>query len=193
LRLVPQPTPDQQLIQAYRQGNQDAATELFERYYVRLLDLLRRQLRWRLKEVEGSSDVAQSVFRSFFSQIGGHTVEVGPNDSLWPLLVTIALNKVRNLGKYWQREKRDVTRNVPLDPGNDPLEQGPSPQDAAAVKELVDQLLAPFSARRRQIIELILQGEGVNQIASQVGTTQRTVYNTRRAAGKILEQVLSAN
>jgi RNA polymerase sigma-70 factor, ECF subfamily len=190
---VPQTTPDQQLIQAYRQGNQDAATELFERYYVRLLDLLRRQLGWRLKEVEGSSDVAQSVLRSFFSQIGGRTIELGPTDSLWPLLVTIALNKVRNLGKYWQRDKRDVTRNVPLDPANDPLEQGPSPHDAAAVKEMVDQLLAPFSARRRKIIELILQGEGVNQIASQVGTTQRTVYNTRRAAGRILEQVLAAN
>jgi RNA polymerase sigma factor (sigma-70 family) len=190
---VTQPIPDQQLISAYRQGNQDAATALFERYYARLLELIRRQLGWQLKEVEGSTDVAQSVLRSFFSQIGGERVQLGPSDSLWPLLVTIALNKVRNLGKYWQREKRDLSRQVALEADNsDPLERGPSPQDAAAVKELVDQLLAPFSERRRKIIELILEGESVGDIASKVGTTERTVYSTRRAAGQILEQVLAA-
>lgn len=187
-----QPIPDQQLISAYRQGNQDAATALFERYYARLLELIRRQLGWQLKEVEGSTDVAQSVLRSFFSQIGGERVQLGPSDSLWPLLVTIALNKVRNLGKYWQREKRNLNRQVALEGDYDPLERGPSPQDAAAVKELVDQLLAPFSERRRKIIELILEGESVGDIASKVGTTERTVYSTRRAAGQILEQVLAA-
>jgi DNA-directed RNA polymerase specialized sigma24 family protein len=190
---VTQPIPDQQLISAYRKGDEEAATALFERYYARLLELIRRQLGWQLKEVEGSSDVAQSVLRSLFSQIGGRSVTLGPDDSLWPLLVTIALNKVRNLGKYWQREKRDLGRQVPLEADNDPLERGPSPQDAAAVKELIDQLLAPFSERRRKIIELILEGEAVGHIASEVGTTERTVYNTRRAAGQILEQVLAGN
>jgi RNA polymerase sigma-70 factor, ECF subfamily len=189
---VTESLPDQQLIEAYRQGSQQAATELFERYYVRLLELLRRQLGWRLKEVESSSDVAQSVLRSLFSEIGEPGVQLGPNDSLWPLLVTISLNKVRNLGKFWQREKRDPTRQLPLDSANDPLEQGPSPQDAAAVKELVERLLEPFSERRRKIIELILEGEPVGHIATQLGTTERTVYNTRRAAAKMLGQVMAA-
>ena len=35
-----QPIPDQQLILAYRQGDEDAATALFERYYARLLELI---------------------------------------------------------------------------------------------------------------------------------------------------------
>jgi hypothetical protein len=39
---------------------------------------------------------------------------------------------------------------------------------------------------------LILEGQGVGQIAQQVGATERTVYNTRRAAAKILEQVLAS-
>ena len=184
-------TSDEQLLLAYRQGSQQAATVLFERYYVRLLELVRRQLGWRLKEVEGSTDVAQSVLRSFFSQIGDEGVTLGPDDSLWPLLVTMTLNKVRNLGKFWQREKRDLGRQVTLEGKNDPLERGPSPEDAAAVKELVEQLLAPFSDRRRKILERILEGESAVSIASEIGTTERTVYNTRRAAAKILEQVLT--
>jgi DNA-directed RNA polymerase specialized sigma24 family protein len=188
---VTQPIPDQQLILAYRQGDEEAATALFERYYIRLLELIRRQLGWQLKEVEGSTDVAQSVLRSFFSQIRNRSVQLGPDDSLWPLLVTIALNKVRNLGRFWQREKRDPDRQVPLNAENDPLEHGPSPQDVAAVKELIGRLLEPFSDRRRRMIELILEGQPVGEIATQVGATQRTVYNTRRAAAKILEQVLA--
>jgi RNA polymerase sigma factor (sigma-70 family) len=182
---------DQKLIAAYRQGDEAAANELLEKYYVRLLELIRRQLGWKLRDLEGSTDVAQSVFRSFFSQVRENRVQIAPDNSLWPLLVTIALNKVRNLGKYWQREKRDPDRQVRLDGQDDPLESGPSPQDVAAVKELVDRLLEPFSPRRRRIIELILEGQGVGQIAQQVGATERTVYNTRRAAAKILEQVLA--
>jgi RNA polymerase sigma factor (sigma-70 family) len=183
---------DQKLIAAYRQGDEAAANELLEKYYVRLLELIRRQLGWKLRDLEGSADVAQSVFRSFFSQVRENRVQIAPDNSLWPLLVTIALNKVRNLGKYWQREKRDPGRQVRLDGQDDPLESGPSPQDVAAVKELVDRLLEPFSPRRRRIIELILEGQGVGQIAQQVGATERTVYNTRRAAAKILEQVLAS-
>ena len=187
------PVPDQQLIAAYQRGDEAAASELFERYYIRLLDLIRGQLGWKLREVEGSTDVAQSVLRSFFCQIRQDKVEVTPDNSLWPLLATIALNKVRNRGKFWRRERRDPSRQTPLGAGPDPLESGPSPEDLATVKELVDQLLEPFSERRRQIIKLILEGHGVSEIAREVGTTERTVYSTRLAAGKILEQVLKSS
>lgn len=184
--------PDEKLIAAYREGDEAAASALFERYYSRLLDLIRRQFGWKLRQVDGSMDVAQSVLRSFFSQIRQNRVQLAPDDSLWPLLATIAINKVRNRGKFWHREKRNPDREIALAAGSDPLEQGPSPDDAAAVKELIDRLLEPFSERRRQIIQLILEGCPVGQIAKEVGSTERTVYNTRRAAAKILEQVLAS-
>ena len=60
----------------------------------------------------------------------------------------------------------------------------------AATADLVERLLAPFSERRRRIIELILAGQPVNRIAAEVGTSERTVFNTRQAAAKILEQIL---
>jgi DNA-directed RNA polymerase specialized sigma24 family protein len=182
---------DEQLLAAYRAGDEEAATALFERYYKRLLDLIRRQSGWRLKQAEGSMDVAQSVLRSFFGQLRQERVAVGAEESLWPLLVTIALNKVRNRGRFWQRARRDPSRVLPLDPQREPLEAGPSPDDVAALGDLVERLLEPFSDRRRKIIELILAGMPVRQIASDVGATERTVFNTRMAAAKILEQVLA--
>jgi DNA-directed RNA polymerase specialized sigma24 family protein len=182
---------DEQLLSAYRGGDEEAATALFERYYQRLLILIRRQSGWRLKQAEGSMDVAQSVLRSFFGQLRQARIEVGEDQSLWPLLVTITLNKVRNRGKFWQRARRDPARAQPLDGDRDPLESGPSPADVAALGDLVERLLEPFSDRRRRIIELILAGQPVRQIAADVGATERTVFNTRMAAAKILEQVLS--
>jgi RNA polymerase sigma-70 factor, ECF subfamily len=190
---VVQDAPDRDLVSAYRNGNQQAAVALFHRYHTRLIGLVRRQTGWRLKELEESTDVAQSVLGSLFNQLQQNRLEVGPTDSLWPLIVTITLNKVRNRGKFWQRERRDPSRQVPLSEAADPLEQEPSPEDAAITKDLIEQLLAPFSDRRRRIVELILAGEPVGEIAAQVGTTERTIYNTRRAAAKILESTLGSH
>jgi DNA-directed RNA polymerase specialized sigma24 family protein len=182
---------DERLLAAYRAGRDEAATELFERYYQRLIELIRRQSGWRLKQAEGSTDVAQSVLRSFFEQIRSRPIEIESDDGLWPLLATITLNKIRNRGKFWQRKQRDPTRMQPLEAGADPLESGPSAEDAVVLEDMVQRLLEPFSDRRRRILEGILAGQPVNQIAVQVGSSERTVLNTRLAAARILEQILA--
>ncbi len=182
--------PDQELLAAYRAGGEQAATQLFERYYARLIEMIRREQGWRLRQAEGSADIAQSALRSFFTQLRENAAEVGQADNLWPLLVTITLNKMRNRGKFWQRQRRDLTRQTPLAPGEDPLEQGPSPADAVALKELIENLLTPFSDRRRKTVEMILEGHTNRAIAQAVGTTERTIYNTRQAAARILQALL---
>jgi RNA polymerase sigma factor (sigma-70 family) len=181
---------DAKLVAAYRAGDEEAAYVLHRRYYVRLIELIRRQMGWRAKEMDSSADVAQSAMQCFFAQLK-KDVEISSHGDLWPLLVTITLNKVRNRAKYWQRQRRDPLRRVPLSDRIDPLERGASPEDAAVMHELLDQLLAPFSGRRRQIVRLILEGVPVHEIAERMGTTERTIYNTRKAAAKILRRVLS--
>lgn len=184
--------PDVALLSAYRSGDEQAARQLFERYYERLLGLIRRQSGWRLQEMEGSVDLAQSVWQNFFLQLRDRRVEVGDEAGLWPLLVTITLNKVRNRARFWQQQRRDTTRTTALSAGDDPLELGPSPDDAAVLEELIERLLAPFSERRRRTLQMILEGHSVEQIAAEVGTTARTIYNTRQAAARILTQLLAA-
>lgn len=190
--LVDELVPDDELLAAYRAGNEDAASALFERYYARLLKLIRQQMGWRLKEVDSSADVAQSALQSFFVQLKDGRIEVSAGKTLWPLLVTITLNKVRNRGKFWERQRRDPSRRVPLSQGSDPLVRGPTPEDAAVLQELIERLLAPFSGRRRRIVQLILEGCSIGEIAEQVGTTERTIYSTRQAAAKILDRVLDS-
>lgn len=185
-------TRDDELLAAYRAGDEDAASALFEKYYLRLIHLIRHQMGRRMAESESSSDLAQSALNSFFVRLRGQHIHIASSNSLWPLLVTITLNKVRNRGKYWHRQRRDPRRKVPLDDGVDPLERGPSPEDAAVLSELIDQLLSPFSQNpsRQQIIRLILEGHSVAEIASKVQRTERTVYNTRQEAAAVLRRLL---
>ena len=182
---------DSELVAAYRTGSEDAASELYERYYLRLIELIRHQMGWRMKELDSSADIAQSAMQFFFAQLKKDaTTDTGSD--LWPLLVTITLNKVRNRAKYWRRQRRDPGRQIPLGYRADPLERGASPEDAAVTQDLLDQLLAPFSGRRRQIVQSILAGTPVNEIADELGITERTIYNTRQAAARILQRLLSA-
>ncbi len=182
--------PDDRLLAAYRNGDETAAAELFERYYTRLVNLSRERMGGFLRQAEESSDVVQSVFLSVFSRGRDRRIDVGPNESLWPLLVTIAINKIRSRVRYWGRQRRDRRREVPVD-GRDLLETGPLPEDVARLNDLVEQLLEPFGPQRRETIRCLLQDMPVPEIAGRVGTSKRTVYRTRQAAMQILEQILA--
>ncbi len=184
---MPDELADKNLIAAFRQGDGTAADRLFERYYDRLMQLARGQLGLRMRAVEESSDVVQSVLHSFFQRTRRGEIEIGEDESLWPLLVTVTLNKIRDKARYWKRQRRDVERDVALLDHHDPLERVPSPDDVAELKESISLMLAQFSERRQRILQLILEDHSVKEIAAMVGSSERTVYNTRQAAAKALQ------
>ena len=181
---------DEELMAAYNSGDEEAATQLFQRYYQRLTRLAREQLGWSLVGVEDSADLAQSVFESVFRRCRNEQIVITAEQSLWPLLAAITLNKARNHKKFHHRQKRDLSRQVSL-AGNDLLHNGPSPSDAAILKETIDQLVDSFdSDRRRQIIRLLLDGQTVREISSHLDVSERTVYKTREAAMHVLSGAL---
>ncbi len=184
------PLTDERLLDAYRRGSEAAAEALFQRYYARLVSLARKQMGGMLCQVEDSADVALSVFRSVFIRGRGQQIELSLEDSLWPLMVTITVNKIRNRVKYWTRQRRDRRQQVSLQ-DRDPLETGPTPEDAMRLQDLIEQLCEPFGGRRRTIIDYLLQGLSVAEVARQTGVAERTVYKTRSAAREILEQMLA--
>jgi len=177
---------DDELIAAIRAGDERAATELFERYYTQLVELARRHLGWHLKGIEGSSDLAQSVMRTVFQRASEDRVKVDSKKGLWPLLVTITLNKARNRARYYKRQRRDRRRDTPWDDYLVVLKDGPLPEDGVVVGDLIGQLLANFSERRRKILLLLLEDYTIADVAKQVGTTEWTVYKTRAAAAELL-------
>ena len=186
----PHEPDDQQLIAALGKDQGAAAEQLFARYYQRLVGHVQRKMGARLKQSETASDVAQSVFRSVFGRGQQEQIALEEGSSLWPLLTTIALNKIRNRARYWGRERRDRSRQAPLTDATF-LQGDPTPADQAILEELVEQVLAAFPERRQQILKLVLQGYSVGETAEQIGVSERTVYETRRKADEILRQYLA--
>src|SRR5262245_61549238 len=65
----------------------------------------------------------------------------------------------------------------------------PSPVEAVALAEELEQLMRPLDALHRRMLELRLQAYTLEEIASQTGRTQRTV---RRVLDSIKEQLAQA-
>ena len=183
---------DDQLLTRWQDGNETAATMLYERYYFRLLRFVGATMGPVLKGVEDPFDVTQSIFLSVFGSGCAERIEIGPNNSLWPLLAAIAVNKIRNHVKYWQRDCRDISRLIPLT-YNYPSAVGPQAEDQARLDEVTEELLKPFSPLRRRIIKSLLQGLPIAEVASRAETSERTVYKTRQAAMLVLERILKAS
>jgi RNA polymerase sigma factor (sigma-70 family) len=186
---MPTERADKHLIEEVQRGHIEATEQLYQRYYQRLVELARRQMNWRLRGVEGSSDLVQSVLRSVFELIREERVQLPEDGDLWPLLVRIALNKIRNKAKYWKRERRDQNRLSSLS-GIDAVQKEPTPEDVAALDETVKELFAHFSDRRQAVLSRLLQDYKVGEIAAELGISERTVYNTRMAAAEVLRELI---
>jgi len=178
-------------------GDQDAATELFERYAGRLIALARSRLDTRLCQKIDPEDVLQSAFRSFFARHSDGKLELKNWESLWGLLVQITLRKCGRKVRIFRGPTRDIRREQGQRLGEDSsaselefMAQDPSPSDAAVLSETVEKIMASLNERERQVLELRLQGYTVPEISTQVGRTEYTVYGVLARIRKRLRGLL---
>src|SRR5689334_5744119 len=88
-----------------------AAQQIWERYFRDLLELARNHLDRRIRRREDEEDVLLSMYKSFCLRQQRGEYDLANRDALWKLLVTITLNKTRDMAKYHRRKKRDVVRD----------------------------------------------------------------------------------
>lgn len=181
---------DHSLLHLYRQGKQEAASELYRRYSQRLRALAHAQLSANLGTRVEVDDIVQSVFGSFFRGVHGALYDVPAGEVLWKLLLVIALHKIRNHGTYHQADKRDVRRTVSTD---DTIAAAHSDDGAAQafLQMVVEDALSRLSPNHRQMVELRMEGFSVEEIAGKTERARRTVERTLQQAraklGKLLE------
>jgi RNA polymerase sigma factor (sigma-70 family) len=115
--------------------------------------------------------------------------------SLWQLLVTIMLNKIRKQAKRHTAQRRNVDREVagieiPLESFAD----GPTPEDAAVLCEILEWLAKQLEPQELEIIRLRLQNYSTTEIAEQVGgTTRWTVRRTLDWIRHLIEKEFDLN
>lgn len=168
------------LVARWRGGDEQAANELFHRYAGRLLALAQSRLSAQLAGRVNAEDVVQSAYRSFFVHARAGRYVFERNGDLWRLLVAITLHKVRGQIEHHKAGKRDVR----LERGDggawfglppDALAQDPSPAEAAALADELEQVMRRLEPAQRKMFELRLQGYSLEEIAGQCECSIRTV------------------
>ncbi len=183
---------DRTLLRHFRSGDEFAADELYERYAARLHALAKRQLARETSGRLDSEDVTQSVFRTLFRRLQDGQYDVPAGESMWRLLTTIALNKVRSLGAHHRAAKRDIRRTSGAD--QEVLVAHAVTADETAANELrltIASLLQNLDTSEQQIINLRLEGHDVQSIAKLGGRSKRTVERVLQGFRAMLSQTLS--
>ncbi len=170
------------LLNRYRDGDEHAASELFERYVHRLMGLARQRLSNRLARRIDPDDVIQSVYRSFFRAAAEGSYELQRSGDLWRLLVAITLNKLRMQARRHNADKRSMKseESIAMSPGSfgiapERIAENPQPEEVAAVSELLKHVMEGMTIQQREMLELRLQNYKIEEIAAEVGCSERTV------------------
>ena len=178
---------DAELLTRYRSGDQDAAGLLHERYAARVTKLAQQWMSEDLKTRLDADDVAQSVFRTFFRRVSGGQYNAPEQEELWRLLLTIALNKMRNSASRHRAAKRGVGRTTSLEPD---AVSDIDPQSEVVIKMLVEEVLLQLGPEQRDLVRMRIMGCTVDEIAEASQRSKRSVERTLQEFRLLLKAAL---
>lgn len=183
------------LIGRLRGGDDDAATQVFNRYVHRLIGLARSRLDHLTRQKVDPEEVANSAFKSFFRRCVDGKFDLEGWDNLWEVLLIITLRKCGRRVEYFRAKCRDVHHEAGQRPNADDsssweaIAREPTPEEGAMLAETVEQVLQCLHERERPILMLALQGYSVPEISNQIHRTERTVYRVLKRVKEKLEEM----
>jgi len=186
-----------ELVERWRQGDEEAAAQLFRRFAHRLIGLAASRLSKPLGRRVDPEDVVQSAYRSFFSAARKGEFTLNRSGDLWKLLVSITLHKLQKQAERHAAGKRALAQERQLDgPSENAFmelvtSREPSPLEAATLVEDVQNLLRQLEPHQRPILELRLQGFDHGEISDKTELSERTVRRTLGHVKKLLEKAAS--
>jgi RNA polymerase sigma-70 factor (ECF subfamily) len=170
---MPASPEEQALIDLWRQGDQDAARQIVERYLDRLLHLARGRISQRLAGRVDAEDIVQSVFRTFFVRLKDGRFVFADQDDLSKLLMRITLHKTLRQVAFHKAAKRDP--HMETERGEHHREQllslldrEPTPEATVAFLDHLEHFLSQLEPLERQILELRIQGYSNDEIVQRL-------------------------
>ncbi len=189
----------QRLIDGLRTGDQRVLQEFCELYAGPLEVLADQRLANRLRSRVGPEDVVQSVCRTFLRRMRVGEFQLPDSESLWRLLCTITLVKIREQARLHQRLKRDLGREIPIaslaasgeEPGGPLIASAPTPIEAAAFADQFALLIDSLDDEESRLVDLKLQQYTNDEAASQLGCSERTVRRLLKRVQERLKRTFS--
>lgn len=179
-----------------------AAERLWSLYFARMVGVARSKLSNFKRATLDEEEIALSAFKSFCLALrAGNAVADQSNVNLWPLLVTLTLNKAIDHIRRENRQKRGGPKaSGDAGPGratdssswNELVSKDPSPDSLAAATESFDQLLQTLDATGdptlREITLLSISGHSSTELADRMGCTPRTIQRKLKTVRAIWER-----
>jgi len=174
------------LLERYRGGDDRAAEAIFARYFERLTALARSRLSLRLAQRTDPEDIVLSVYRSFFIAARQGRYSLSRGGDLWRLLASITKHKLLRQVRQQTADRRSIDGECRLTQ----VEEGefverqhpPSPEEAVALADELERVLAHLDRFGKRVLELRLQGFRLSEIADDTGRSERSV---RRSLSQI--------
>lgn len=167
-------------IEGLRGGDDRAVADFCRGYGERLQAVASRHVVQGMRRRFGPETVVQSACVSFLRRARDGAYELEDAESLWRLMCAITLRKVREKARFHLRRKRGVDREVnDVEDGRPEVERAPddtpSPDEAVAIAEEFERLLASLGDEDRRVVELKLEERTNDEIAAALGCSERTV------------------
>jgi RNA polymerase sigma-70 factor, ECF subfamily len=186
------------LIAKLHEGDEDAATEVFNRFAQQLAGKARNRLDTIMQKKVDPEDIVQSVYRSFFTRQKDGQFQLENWESLWGLLLTITMRKCGRKIDHFHTDKRDVFReSSPVQKANEStahwelMDREPTPDEVAMLTETLQQMMLQLNEQQREILTLSLQGYTREEVAEQIKCSERTVRRVLKFLKEDLEKMNS--
>ena len=154
------------LLKRIQDGDEAAATELFDQYVGRMIALAGSRLSAAMKRRVAAEDIVQSACRSFFRNAAAEKFEVQQPGQLWGLLAAITINKVRDQAKFHTAQKRNLSAEMSVNASRScygimpsTLVQEPTTEEVVELREQLSRVLNSMPPLKRSIFELYLQNQ----------------------------------
>jgi hypothetical protein len=174
-----------QWLQQLRSGESDAAREIWNRFYPRIVRFAELNLQNNADHAVDGEDVAQSAFRTvYLAVMDGKYPDIDDRRHLWRLLIVSTLNRVRRHYRDIHAQKRSIDKlaSKPVS-GRTMLMELSGPVAEAEMADLVETLFRHLdqedpSGELRQIAMLQLEQHSATAIAQKM--QKRKTYVLQR-------------
>ncbi len=183
------PVTDNALVSQIQAGDRQAGGELYSRYAARLFGLVSSQLGDRLANRFEPEDIVQSVFKSMLRGINAGRYFAPDAGSLWHLLATITVNKIRRKANCQIAACRDSRREVSISANNeDALASGTTLEE---FEQAMRECLEVVDEGLRETVLMRVQGFSVEEISNLTQRSRRTVERQLQRAREKLAAAMN--
>ena len=182
-----------------KQGQQEAAQKLWQRYCQRLVEMARHKLGHASRRVSDEEDIALMAFHRLCEAVEkGKFSQLNDRDDLWQILLVITERKVIDHVRALKRKKRGSGKvrgeSVFLKLDQEEMSRGiervmdsePTPEYAVLAIEQCRELLEMLPSKQlRQIALWKLEGWKNREIAEKLGCITETVERKLRGIREI--------